>query len=141
MSSLSAPLLRTLTEHTYPATTGSVSEARHSVADALTRHGVSKALREDIVLAAGEVITNAVKHGPGGKFTVDVYTAPELIRVEVTDEGTATIPTPRDAADLSEHGRGLAIVVALADRLGWTRECGEAPGMTVHFEFSRPELP
>jgi histidine kinase-like protein len=47
-----------------------------------------------------------------------VSTEPGWARVEVFDAGTGKWNGPRDASDDDEYGRGLAIVAALADKLG-----------------------
>jgi anti-sigma regulatory factor (Ser/Thr protein kinase) len=78
-------------------------------------------LRDAAVLLVGEVVTNAVVHG-GGRFLLHVDATPERLRVEVTDAGDGDPKVLQMTGD-REHGRGMAIVDALAttwgtDRLG-----------------------
>jgi serine/threonine-protein kinase RsbW len=76
----------------------------------------------DMELITAELASNAIRHTPsgqdGGEFTLTVRTEPGWARVEVSDAGTGEWSTPRDGSDDDEYGRGLAIVAALADKLG-----------------------
>jgi anti-sigma regulatory factor (Ser/Thr protein kinase) len=98
---------------------GSLRDARHLVAQALDT--APPAIRDSAMLLVGEVVTNAVVHG-GGWFLLQVDSLPECIRVEVTD-ATAGQPRVLQMNGEREHGRGMAIVDALADQWG-TRHMG-----------------
>jgi anti-sigma regulatory factor (Ser/Thr protein kinase) len=80
--------------------------------------------RDDVILVAVELATNAVKHtasGRGGSFAVAITWLAESagVRIAVADDGTATGPQAARGPDLlSEHGRGLAVVRGLATRSG-----------------------
>jgi anti-sigma regulatory factor (Ser/Thr protein kinase) len=74
-------------------------------------------LPHDVVLAAGELVSNGVEHG-GGVTRLHVVGRPGEIRVEVEDH-RPTMGTPRVVATDSERGRGLSIVDAVADEWGW----------------------
>jgi hypothetical protein len=70
--------------------------------------------------ASGLALAGAVRlpgqpgrDGPGRRCPI-----PGSARVEVSDAGIGQWSSPRDAADDDEYGRGLAIVAALADKLG-----------------------
>jgi anti-sigma regulatory factor (Ser/Thr protein kinase) len=77
---------------------------------------------DDMELIIAELASNAIRHSPsgavGGEFTLTVRTEPGWARVEVSDAGTGEWNGLRDASDDDEYGRGLAIVAALADKLG-----------------------
>ncbi|MGW4800911.1 ATP-binding protein [Nonomuraea sp. NPDC004297] len=78
---------------------------------------------EILVLAASELVTNAVLHGGDDDIEVTLSQGPDFLRLVVTDPGAARstpVPVPRQASTLyAEHGRGLAIVRALSrDRWG-----------------------
>jgi anti-sigma regulatory factor (Ser/Thr protein kinase) len=81
--------------------------------------------RDDLVLVATELSTNAVRHtasGRGGRFTVEIVQLDSVVRLTVADGGAPTEPLP--ASDpLAEHGRGLFVVQALAERTGVTGDC------------------
>jgi hypothetical protein len=79
---------------------------------------------DDAVLCVDELVANAIQHSrsglPGGTIEVRITATPGVwLRVEVQDAGPlpAVVPAPRAAPD-DEHGRGLALVVALAEAFG-----------------------
>jgi anti-sigma regulatory factor (Ser/Thr protein kinase) len=77
---------------------------------------------DDLELITAELTSNAIRHTPsgeaGGEFTLTVRTEPGWARIEVSDAGTGQWSGPRDASDDDEYPRGLAIIAALADKLG-----------------------
>lgn len=93
-----------------------------------------------VTLLTSEIATNAVTHSssgtPGGKFEVVVHTAAGWVRVEVRDLGSPELPRPqhRDPYDVSEHGRGLDLVEALASKWG-VEPRSDGLGRTVWFEL------
>jgi anti-sigma regulatory factor (Ser/Thr protein kinase) len=99
-----------------------VVEVRHWLEELLP----DCAAREDVLLLASELCTNAIVHSrsgeAGGQFSVDVEWAPTLARVVIGDQGSAKAPAvaPRsgDAAQLGESGRGLLLVDDVADDWG-----------------------
>jgi two-component sensor histidine kinase len=82
-----------------------------------------------------ELATNALVHGvPAGRgFLLRlVLHGDGVLRVEVHDSGPGTVGIPEASAE-SEHGRGLLLVAALADKWG----VGERnPGKIVWCEFA-----
>ncbi|MBW8482123.1 ATP-binding protein [Actinomadura sp. PM05-2] len=70
---------------------------------------------DDVELMAAEAIANAVLHG-SGLIRVAVRGGDRRVRVEVRDGG----PTPREegAHHRLDHGRGLAVIDALAAEWG-----------------------
>jgi serine/threonine-protein kinase RsbW len=84
------------------------------------------AVRADVLLLARELCTNAIAHSrsgeAGGQFSVDIDWTPALTRVVVGDqgsaEGLAVTPSPGDAAQPGQSGRGLPLVDDLADDWG-----------------------
>ena len=106
------------TSVTFPGIPAMVPSARRFVRGILD--GCPRA--DDMELIASELTANAIRHTPsgeeGGEFTVTVRTAPGWARLEVADTGTGHWYAP-DITDLdAEYGRGLAIVAAIADKLG-----------------------
>lgn len=91
---------------------------------------------DDVLLCVSELATNALLHGvPAGRgFLLRlVLHAEGALRVEVHDSGPGEVgcPDPTPDAD-AEHGRGLLLVAALADKWG----VGERnPGKIVWCEF------
>jgi anti-sigma regulatory factor (Ser/Thr protein kinase) len=79
-----------------------------------------------------ELATNAIVHSrsglPGGLFTVRAEVHPgDFAWLEVEDQGGPWVARDPD----EEHGRGLALVVALAGNENWTIESGSTPGTRV----------
>jgi anti-sigma regulatory factor (Ser/Thr protein kinase) len=117
---------------TFPATTSNVREARRSLA--LLLDGCPAA--DDAILCLSEIVANAILHSrsaqPGGRVTIHVSRTHTRLRVEVQDEGG---PWTRQPAG-ENHGRGLAIVEALAARLHVSDPDTDSPARTVAFEMS-----
>ncbi|MEU4658265.1 ATP-binding protein [Streptomyces sp. NPDC023723] len=83
-----------------------------------------------------ELAANAVTHGrvPGRDFELALTLRPEGLRIEVTDtHGGPPRPAVRPAGPLDEHGRGLFLVAALADR--WEVVDREPPAKTVRADL------
>jgi anti-sigma regulatory factor (Ser/Thr protein kinase) len=89
---------------------------------------------DDVILLTSEVVTNAIVHtasGKDGTFTVVVHPFDALVRVEVHDGGSETLPGIRSADDQAVSGRGLGLVESLATRWG---HLGDRDGRVVWFE-------
>ncbi|MFF5478089.1 ATP-binding protein [Streptomyces sp. NPDC012935] len=119
--------------------------ARHLALNQLRAWGVPHGsdASDAVALIVAELAANAVTHGrvPGRDFELRLSLPTGSIRVEVTDTRTEShppkpgdVPPPRP---LDEHGRGLVLVEALADR--WeVVERDESPGKTVCAEVDLP---
>ena len=86
--------------------------------------------RDDVVLVATELGTNAVRHtasGRGGSFAVEITWHQEAVRVAVADGGSPTSPRVIDDP-AAESGRGLRLVQDLSVRTG---ACGDQRGRLV----------
>lgn len=121
------------TSVTFPGLPAIVPSARRFVRGILA----SSPRADDMELITAELTSNAIRHTPsgedGGEFTLTVRAALGWARVEVSDTGTGQWSGPRDASDEDEYGRGLAIVAALADKLGHDIRVG---GQTVWAEVT-----
>jgi anti-sigma regulatory factor (Ser/Thr protein kinase) len=87
----------------------------------------------------GELAANAVTHGrvPGRDFELRLTLGPTGLGIEVTDTHSGPPrPAVRATGPLDEHGRGLALVAALADR--WEVVDGKPPRKTVRAEIALP---
>jgi len=118
---------------TFPGLPAIVASARRFVRGILA--GSPRA--GDLELITAELASNAIRHTPsgqeGGEFTVTVRTEPGWARIEVSDSGTGEWSAPQDGTLDDEYGRGLAIVAALADKLGHDIRAG---GQTVWAEIN-----
>lgn len=74
------------------------------------------ALVDDALLLTSELVTNSVQHS-GPPLVVAVDCDGERLQVRVRD-GSHDVPSPREAAQGDENGRGLALVAALSDEWG-----------------------
>ncbi|MGW0191304.1 ATP-binding protein [Streptomyces sp. NPDC003362] len=119
--------------------------ARRLAQSQLAAWGVPYGVDASDAVAAivAELAANAVTHGrvPGRDFELRLALVPGSVRIEVAD--TRTTPCPPGPGDvrpphgLSEAGRGLVIVDALADR--WEAlDRAPAPGKTVRAEVDLP---
>ncbi|MDG4858701.1 ATP-binding protein [Streptomyces sp. T-3] len=93
---------------------------RHLVSRRSEDAGLSDPRLSDFVLAVHEVASNAIVHG-GGKGRILLDHGDGGLRCSIADHGPGlTAPAPPGAlpaADEAEHGRGLWLARALADRL------------------------
>ena len=115
----------------FPSTASAVASARHALDAVYADLGD---LHRTTVLLVSELVTNSVKHSraPNGAIELSACITPDVVRVEVTDDGEGFDPPPL-ADDDAESGRGLQLVQALADR--WGRRRG--PRTSVWFEIDR----
>jgi anti-sigma regulatory factor (Ser/Thr protein kinase) len=95
---------------------------------------------DTVVLLTSELVSNSMQHSssrrPGGSITIALMAIPGGVRVEVTDEGSATVPAIQRAArapDLAESGRGLEIVDMLST--SWSYRADEQ-GTVTWFELA-----
>jgi serine/threonine-protein kinase RsbW len=90
--------------------------------------------RDDAIMVAVELATNAVKHtasGQDGFFAVEItwHAQPTTVRIAVADGGARAGPQESSGRGLlSEHGRGLQVVLGLASRVG---ACGDEGGRLI----------
>ncbi|MCD9879561.1 ATP-binding protein [Streptomyces guryensis] len=111
-------------EHVFPLphAPGAVSAVRRHIRTILTDWNLAADITEDVLLVASELLTNAIVHAlPPATLSLSRSEVDRCgaVRVEVTDRGpVAPAGLSASALDPDEHGRGLAIVTALATRCG-----------------------
>ncbi len=92
----------------------------------------------DAALIITELATNAITHTDSGKttFRLNIILTPDTLTITVTDAGgTATEPRITHPNTTEPHGRGLALVQALATTL--TIRGNQHDGHAVTAELSR----
>jgi len=99
---------------------GEASQVRH--ARAFVKDALDGCPAVDtVVLLASELVTNALIHTRsrhGGQFEVVAWKGPSSACVAVLDGGSDDMPSPGGTKSMSESGRGLALVDALATSWG-----------------------
>jgi anti-sigma regulatory factor (Ser/Thr protein kinase) len=116
-----------------PATSEAPQLARRLVREALVGALPVEFVHEATLLAS-EITTNGIQHGEDGPLhlSVDVDREGGCVQVAVTNPGPGFDPASLNSKGDPEHGRGLRIVEALADRWGVER----GPPTVVWFEVS-----
>jgi anti-sigma regulatory factor (Ser/Thr protein kinase) len=102
-------------ELTLPSRAESVAEARGAAGAVLG--GLSDNTREGVRVVISELVTNAIKHGPGGTVILRLRRDGDAVRGEVEDEGAEMGVSPSDLGG-PHGGFGLRVVDALTDRWG-----------------------
>jgi anti-sigma regulatory factor (Ser/Thr protein kinase) len=120
-----------------PTAPESARAARRFAHAALTEWRLT-ALVDDVDLVISELITNALLHAradrraaEGATIRLDLEYDGDGLYCRVTDN-SALPPTPEDAGDTAESGRGLLLVQALSAAWGWKPE---GPGKVVWARF------
>jgi anti-sigma regulatory factor (Ser/Thr protein kinase) len=92
-------------------------------------------LLDDVDLLVSELVSNSVLHARANQIELHAYSAPELVRVEVRDQGPGfdAEQVGSEPSTDGEGGFGLLIVDKVADRWGVTRD--RRP--SVWFEIDR----
>lgn len=125
-------------QRSFPFENRSVADARQYVGAEL--HGLPDSQRETAQLLVSELATNALLHSEQRfEVTVDV-TSDGRARIAVTDAGDGD-PHLASPGVMEEHGRGLRLVDAFADRWG-VDHAPDGHGKTVWFEmYAALEVP
>lgn len=108
----------------------SVSLARAELRKALAVWGLAE-LEDTALVALSELVTNAVLHAhvsAGREIETRFRNEGGGLRIEVHD-ASDTCPEKRSPDTDAEHGRGLALMAALADQWGVSERIG--PGKSV----------
>ena len=107
-----------------------LAPARRALRGWLTRCGLDPHQVQDVLVATGEALANAIEHGhrhtPGGRIRLAATAAADQLHVTVTDTG-AWQP-PRSDQD-GRRGRGIALMRALVDEVEVRPSSG---GTAVH---------
>ncbi|MDJ0380514.1 SpoIIE family protein phosphatase [Streptomyces sp. G-G2] len=122
-------------QYVHQADPEGLSEARYALRQALRDWGVP-GLADDVELAAGELLVNALLHTEGGAvLTMEVLPEPvRRIRLWVKDRSSVW-PRRRTPGEAATTGRGLLLVDALATH--WGVE-SRGDGKAVWCEFDAP---
>ncbi len=104
---------------TYPSVEATAAVARRLVRDALGTWHLDH-LADTGELIASELVANAVCHARGRSIRLAVSRpSARRVRIAVVDRAPARVPSMHVPQDSAEHGRGLVLVDAVADRWGY----------------------
>src|SRR5690242_702982 len=94
----------------------SIPYAREAV-----RAAFRERVKDDLLTVVGELVTNAVQHGPGRpiRLTVGLDAEAAVIRGEVTDQGEASESIPRIRAVTAGKGGGYGLRIVDAMTSEW----------------------
>ncbi|APE15469.1 histidine kinase [Mycobacterium sp. WY10] len=101
-------------EVTIPADAMHLAPARAALRDWLTAAGIDHDQAQDVLVAAGEAVTNAIEHGyrhSEGTITLQATSDVDLLRLTITDSGSWK---PKQTG-YTHRGRGIQIMEALME--------------------------
>jgi anti-sigma regulatory factor (Ser/Thr protein kinase) len=129
-------------ELTCPGHLEEVGRARRWTRDVLSDSGHA----DDAALIVTELGTNALLHSASGNqgeaFSLTISRTPETVLISVTDTGgTRTTPHVEHSDENDTHGRGLALVSTLAQRLHITGDDKHGHTVTVELATSTATAP
>lgn len=95
--------------------------ARRALGRTARRAGLPEARVTDLIIAANEILTNALIHGGGGA-RLRIVASEHALVCEVMDQGEGFDPSrvpsgPPDVGTSPEHGMGLWIARTLCDEV------------------------
>ena len=108
-----------------PSDPSSVAQVRHEIVQDLSQRDLPEDLVGEAEIVASELLTNAVRHArplSDGTIRVRWKIRGDVVEVEVTDGGGATVPKPAPRTVWLTSGRGLRIVRSLAHEWGVTED-------------------
>ncbi|HEX6714220.1 MAG TPA: ATP-binding protein [Thermoleophilaceae bacterium] len=107
-----------------PATFHAPARAREAVRQAAERSGVDADDRWRAEMIVTELVSNAVRHGPGGPVELAIQAGGNGMRGEVGDPGPGIQHLDLERRRATEEGgRGLFLVDALSDAWGLSDGC------------------
>ena len=130
-----------------PRERSSVPLTRHVIRSSMAELGVDPADAADVELVVSEACANVINHsGPGDAYEVSVAIAPVACHIRVVDIGRGfdhqTLCPPRMPENDAEHGRGIALMYALADQVSFDSEPERGTVVhlvkQLHFDSSAP---
>ncbi|MFG1610922.1 ATP-binding protein [Actinoplanes sp. NPDC049265] len=120
-----------------PFTASTITTLRHRLTAAVTAAGLAGAASEDFVLAAHELMTNAVRHG-GGAGHLELRQTDDILTCEVVDHGRPDDLPVRLSPTDQAGGRGLWLAHQLTSSLILSRR---PDGVTASISVCVTEAP
>ncbi|MFJ6214438.1 ATP-binding protein [Streptomyces sp. NPDC092296] len=120
-----------------PGAPESVSTARSFVRATAAMWRLGEQLVDDAELCISELVGNAVTHTDSLRVHCRIWSARQVLFLEVDDEGRLRLPAVGRASEDDEHGRGMLLVDAFADAWGTAPRAGVS-GKTVWAALPMP---
>ena len=118
----------------------SAAIARKRISDAIELLSVCAADKQDIILAVGEAITNAIRHGcgcdPSLEVCVKCNAGPDRVVVCIVDPGKGFDPgsvPPPETASMVGGGMGIYIMRELMDKVEYNFDGCTKLTLVKHF--------
>ncbi|WP_428340290.1 SpoIIE family protein phosphatase [Mycobacterium sp.] len=114
----------------FPADVNRLADVRNTLRDWLIDADVNSDQTHDVLIAAGEAVSNSIEHGHrdrrGGVITLRATASADLVRLSIVDSGSWK---PPQSADQHHRGRGIKLMQALMQDVTIHPE---TDGTTVH---------
>jgi anti-sigma regulatory factor (Ser/Thr protein kinase) len=126
-----------------PAALGNLAQLRDRLRSWLATIAVDPVREQDILLATGEAVTNAIEHAsdcdPHRTVAVEAFVYGDKVSTTVSDSGRWSGDSSASARSY-RRGRGLTLINGLADRVDTVRTA-RGTQMTLQFERAVRSIP
>ncbi|MGA5701385.1 ATP-binding protein [Peterkaempfera bronchialis] len=122
---------------TLPGGPESVSTARRFLRITAAMWRLGGELVDDAELCISELVGNAVTHTDSRRVHCRIWSARQMLFLEVDDEGRGRLPDVAPAKEEDEHGRGMMLVESFAEAWGTAPRPGLS-GKTVWAALPMP---
>ena len=103
---------------TFPADANHLAPTRAALREWLAAVGIDQEKAQEVLVAAGEAVTNAIEHGHrnehDGTINLRATSVADQLQLTVTDTGSWK---PEQSAGNSHRGRGIAIMRAFMEEV------------------------
>lgn len=131
-----------------PGSPDAVVIARNRIADLVRSLPITLNQSADVIIAAGEAITNAVRHGckcdTNSIISIKCVAGPDMLCIDITDPGSGfepdNIPTPA-AESIVDGGMGIYIMKELMDDVIYSFDHGTTVRMTKYIDSPEDTYP
>jgi anti-sigma regulatory factor (Ser/Thr protein kinase) len=113
----------------FPSEARSLSAIRRFIAAEIERHSFVE-FTDDLVLAATEACSNAIRHSGTSEIRVSIAPSGSCLEVTVTDDGIYRPLVPAPELDGVGH-RGIHLMAAVVDTFSLRQGTPSHPGTTV----------
>jgi anti-sigma regulatory factor (Ser/Thr protein kinase) len=124
----------------FPAHMDQLGPTRWALRDWLFHAGMSAEQSMDVLVAAGEAVSNAIEHGhresPGGIISMEATALVDRVQLTIADSGSWK---ESDAIPLRHRGRGIKLMQGLMHDVAITKGTSGGSGTTVVLSANIPQ--